>query len=814
MGSQPTIEIIEFQLQEFCESCLELLSGQAARGSVLTDLLPSFPRSLEACGQVIDHVTKEFDSWKQKSQQLVRLAALHCGTDSSGLIAGLERISQESTRVISALECLMGKPDGDVIALSDIAESTVTDSDETTYVNPFDYHLKRFCTAVLVLLHAGPNDSSVLAQTMPSLYAMFAACGTVTLAQLRAELNVSRTTTEQLLQFADAHCDQALNRLEERVRQAQDCAERLISAVESLAWSAPSVVRKTSGLTTGSSDGVIESSPTESAATESDSAEAQRLYHLAIQSHQRQDFRTAETLYSEAIRLDSNLRLAWLQRGRIRMLNSNAHLAVADLTQSIRLFAADPLALRWRGDALAICGHFDASLKDYDHSLKIIPESTIVRYNRAVVLRMMGRLESAWSEFEKFLEQRTNRAGAHLNRGLICLSRGDSEKAILEFEAALAIQPGLPEAIERLSQLGVDVALAKASKPTPTAKFRPLKKGNPKPAESHRKSVTDPRPSASDIRHTQELPVEVVAESPDNMSDADLDNLAIAVLSDSEPDHESQGESQSSRTEVSKADSMATKVSTAATVPVTSALPSGAERSAAEMAAALATRTARTEILQPAQTSIEVRCPGCHGLNYIRWERLQPGKAMSCRRCSCHFAVQEDGTLVQMVRNRRGQWSQFRNRFAIGTDRRIVAVIAAVAVLMAIMWLRPQSYDNRIPEDPGYPTELEPRAKLFTLAWLKGDFRTMRQLTDEVQSQELHLWAMDNPAPVIAFPATLERDATFNVQIVNATPPNARVQVHIDGLRIQRGQPVSDLAQNWRQDGERWIFQPVGRSNL
>ena len=119
-----------------------------------------------------------------------------------------------------------------------------------------------------------------------------------------------------------------------------------------------------------------------------------RLYELGVQSHRRQDVRTAETLYTAALKLDGELRLAWLQRGRIRLLGGNANLAVADLTRALQLFADDPTTIHWRGDALAMSGRLEDALADYNRSLEMLPESTIVRYNRAVVLRMLGRFES------------------------------------------------------------------------------------------------------------------------------------------------------------------------------------------------------------------------------------------------------------------------------------------------------------------------------------------------------------------------------------------------------------------------------------
>jgi phage FluMu protein Com len=292
--------------------------------------------------------------------------------------------------------------------------------------------------------------------------------------------------------------------------------------------------------------------------------------------------------------------------------------------------------------------------------------------------------------------------------------------------------------------------------------------------------------------------------------------MAVAVLSEADSIPELEKSTSSSMSGGPNAASSATAEQMSATMAsVVAAQPASGAGTASGVAARLASRTpSRSDASQSALASIEIRCPECQGLNSIRWERLQPGKAFVCRRCSCHFAVQSDGTLVRMVQNRRGQWNELRDRFDMWKDRRILATVASVIVLAAIVFFRPLNADNSIPEDPDYPQELEPRAKLFTLAWMKGDFRTLRQLTDADQSQELHLWAMDNPAPVVESPATMERDATLNVEIVKAKPPLAQVQVRIDGLQIKRGHPVSELALDWKQDGERWIFQPVPRPKI
>lgn len=800
MASQLTNIPVEVHLQEFCEACLELLAGPNSYGSILTDVLPSLGRVLRSCGRARLPLDSELREWKSKSSQVIRMAKLHCGDGSAGLVVSLDQVAQEATQAISAL-CRLGEI-SDVVLLSEEDGGQPVVVNEGTPVTTFEGPLREFCEAILNLLELGPGSSSVLPQTMPSLPRIFSACNSVALARLRAELNVSRTTSEQLMQFAGAHDGSAAAQLQARVQEAQDQADRVICSMELLA--AASENRK-------QGDGFHQRGVRDSAdssTTDGDAPNAQTCYQLAVQSHQRQDLKTAETLYTEAVRLDESIRLAWLQRGRIRLLNGHASSAAADLTRALQLFADDPITVRWRGDAYSMCGRLEEALQDYDRSLEMMPESTVVRYNRAVVLRLMGRLDLAWSELTVILDGRSNLPGAYLNRGLICLARQQAPQAIVEFQAALVLQPGLQEAIDHLNELGVTTEEPLGHRDSPVVKPEPMAD---KPDRVVKTETAAPRPRRkarkTPLVSNAQLPVTISSESLPTPAE---DELAVTLLSETSIELLSEAATDETPLPASSSDSIPLVVEPKQ--PAAGDTVNAAD-TAADIVAGRPVRTPNPS--SPAGISIELRCPGCGGLNSIRTEKLQPGKAITCRRCVCHFSVQADGTLVQLVKNKRGGWSIYREPVEYWKDRRILGSVAAVLLLVGMLFLfRPANGDSVIAEDPSYPQELEPRAKMFTLAWLKGDFRTMRQLSDSVQHRELFLWAMDHPIPVLASPATLERDATFNVEIINANHPNARVHVRIDGLRIARGDPLQLISQEWRQDGDRWIFQPSGKNNL
>jgi tetratricopeptide (TPR) repeat protein len=780
---------VEFHFREFCEACLELLGKPNAHHSILTDVLPSLARVLRECGRTKLPLVAELAEWKQKSQQVTRMAQLHCGADSAGLIASLSQVSVVATSAIDALSRMGSTPQSDVVPLLDDLGASTSEGE----VSPaFEASLWEFCDAVLTLIESGPDGSSILPQTTPSLHRIFGTCTPIALARLRAELNVSRTTSEQLMQFAGAHHETAAMQLQARVQLAQDQANRLICALELLASAADGRMDGTDSRDRSTIDmGVPQIS-------DGSPQSADVYYQLANQSYQRQDLRTAETLYSEALRLDDKLRLAWLQRGRIRLLGGSATQAVTDLTRALQLFSDDPLTLRWRADAFSMCGRLEEALKDYELSLKMMPESVVARYNRAVVLRLTGRFALASSELTAMLKHRSCVAGARLNLGLIRLAQEQTQQAIKDFQAALAAQPGLQEAIKHLSDLGIDIqepAVDPAQQVI--SKTTPAKEPSVKPVS--RKSTRRARPTVTANRLTEKP--SSATESTVSDPTSSFDDLAVTLLSETSIDSITDEGSPTPIPEIS----------------IDEPLPIRARATASEIEpvpAVAVTGSPTRPAGQAPQMSIDIRCPACEGLNTIRADMLQPGKAITCKRCVRHFSVQADGSLVRVIKSKKGKWSKHEERWEWWKDRRLIGAAASILLIAGLFWLRPSPVDGYIAEDPSYPKELEPRAKLFTLAWLKGDYKTMRQLSDAVQSRELFVWAMDHPIPVLASPATLERDATVDVEILGANPPNASVHIRIDGLRIARGDAVRSLTQEWKQEGERWIFLPAGRSNL
>ena len=786
-------------MREFCEAVLELLPRGTTDGSVLADLLPSLVQTLSDCCDPSVPLRAELQAWEERSDQLTRLASLHCGDDAEGLIQNLGRVRRQADRAIVEIEALRSIPKTD-------AAEKPTNAAET--------HLQSLCEAVLDLMQAGPDHGSVLFQTIPSFIQSFIGCDPIAFTQLRAELQASEASADQLMLLAAMHCGDAAGDLQQKVKRSQARAARVIDTLETLHLAAYAADTNVAEQQTTFS--VPEVSHRDRAPYKN-RERAHGFYQLASRCHQQQDFVTAERLYSETLLLDHNHRLAYLHRGRIRLQRGKAEKAIADFTQALGLQEDDPLAFGWRGDALSLCGRFGDALADYDRSLKLFPDNTMVRYNRAVVLRQKGNLDQAWTELEHLLRLKPHSAPLYLNRGLICLERGQREQAIQEFQTAVSYQPDSQEAIDRLKELGVAVAEARAKQnsepPEPDKKVTRPKKGQAQRRnESREPPPDDDTPVPSPTRHANdELALELLSDSPEVETKPCQVTASVS----------SAAESQTFATKKSHSDHKTTATSPQPSLSLSlSSSPASTESSLPIPMPSVSNTAVQNDSeikgeASSANCNIEIQCPACDGRSSVRWDRLKAGQILGCPKCGRYFTSTPDGSLAVVTKNRRGKADISRVQPAQWKEYRLIASIMVAALLIGGAIFTLPLRQTTVRDDALFPRELEPRSKVFALAWLKGDFKTMRQLTDPIQASNLFLWCMENPTPAVKVPATLERDVKFKIVVMSSAPPTTHVQVKFDGLQVAQGTTVSELPPlAWKQDGESWLFQPTFRGRL
>jgi tetratricopeptide (TPR) repeat protein len=613
---------------------------------------------------------------------------------------------------------------------------------------------REFCDRVCAVHQASAPAGSVLRGAVPALVQFFGECGASGLNQLHLDRQAWGARAAQLAHLAGTFSRDEAAELCAQLDRTRSQADRLLNALgrlQSGGGASESGSAEVARVDSAFIDLVSETSVPDPVEPDVEQ-QAAALCAQADGCYRNDDLKGAENLYSEALRLDDRAGRAWLRRGRLRLLRRAAELAIDDLSRAIELNVETAQACAWRADAHVLAGRLEAALADYERSLKAAPDNFVVRYNRAVALRQHGLLDAALAECDELVGVNPDYAPLYLNRGLIWQARRERERAIAEFRTALRLRPDWNDVRDRLKQLGAPRASAGNGSATPAA--------------------------ASAERSTRR-PLAARTVSRAASSESTEDDLALQLL-----------------------------VADQDTAPRSAALPPLARRPASEESdpAPPAANAPAPESGDPLDRfSLEFTCPGCGDISKVRWNRLQRGKVLSCPSCRRTFAAGGDGRLTEVFKTRAGRWKTTR-RLPRAAMYRLIGGVVAACVVGALLWPGLTSSPR---EDDGLPLQLEPRARTFALAWLKGDVRTMRRLTPADQASQLFVWCMDNPPPTSRNPGDLERQVHVTVTILPSMSDSmARVEIHIDGLEVSRGRARSSLMLSWRQDGETWVFQP------
>jgi tetratricopeptide (TPR) repeat protein len=795
---------LESHLRKLCDAILELLPDEKRPGSVLKEVLPSLIPVICSCLPSTSEIRRELEAWEHRSAQLIRLATMHSSNGAAEFQARLERTTLLANRAIESIEFLKGwMRDAD----SASAQRGSIDSADSAGSSSFpsaESHLRELCLGLEGLLQTSPDHGSVLSQVIPSLAHLFVDCDDSCLEQLKAERRAYEVSAIQLLEIAATLSIHAANELRQRVARSLASAARAIRSLEAM--------RTTTGPGNGASDDRGDSDVSElipgtqqppvEAVGESDRARAEDLYAEAGRYQQQRDYEAAERLFTEALRFDPSFRLAYLHRGRVRLHLRQPAQAIVDLDAAIRLSSDDSLGFGSRGDALVLCGRFQDAIADYSRALELRPDNRVVRYNRAVAFRQAGNLSEAWDELALLVEIEPDNAALYLNRGMICVARGERHAAIREYRKAVSLQPDSIEATERLWEL----QRAKQSESKTDSQVPDLG------GQSDREVQVDDGdipliPLGGPERISDDAISQILTDdsipsaspSPDRTARTQSLNAAVTagdqVIPVEEANSERQRTSKSRPGEATKSQEGVVSQSTQATV----------NSARQHQSSGIVDRQSNPDVESESGYQITIQCPSCQSPSSVRWDRLQSGKVLACRRCGGGFTSEEDGTLLSVEKGADGKWRRMIRRPTPWHKLRWVqgsVLSGLLAVTLLFLLTRP----TRITE-PELPEDLEPRAKLFAEAWLKKDYRIIRRLTHPAEGPQLFAWHKKHPAP------ELKQKPKIAVEVISDEPPVATLIVRLDGFKAADGSP-RELALDWKEQNGQWLFLPTSETRL
>jgi hypothetical protein len=208
--------------------------------------------------------------------------------------------------------------------------------------------------------------------------------------------------------------------------------------------------------------------------------------------------------------------------------------------------------------------------------------------------------------------------------------------------------------------------------------------------------------------------------------------------------------------------------------------------------------------------ALRVVCPTCGAGGAIRWDRL--GRLHICRGCSRTFRVDPGGGLVEIIRTKDNKWvdraahtaRSTRSRLLRFVGRRLLPALGLAAAVLLAVWLSSRPATS---SEVALPRELEPRAELFTRAWLKKDWAKMRLVVTPGEDRALYRWSVRHPPPAARSGANpADQDVPIEVTVLSTQAQKARVQVRIRGPDGPSGKGASEWVQFWEERGGTWFF--------
>lgn len=155
--------------------------------------------------------------------------------------------------------------------------------------------------------------------------------------------------------------------------------------------------------------------------------------------------------YREAIRLDSDSKIAHNNLGNALLLLGRLDDAALHLEKAIQIDSAYAVAITNLGNVLRTRGDVDEAIAHYRRSLTIDPDIAKTHSNLGIALRSKGKVEEAIGHYRRALALDPDFDDAHYNLGNALQSQGKLDDAIRHYRMALRLRPEFPEACNNLA---------------------------------------------------------------------------------------------------------------------------------------------------------------------------------------------------------------------------------------------------------------------------------------------------------------------------------------------------------------------------
>jgi tetratricopeptide (TPR) repeat protein len=165
-----------------------------------------------------------------------------------------------------------------------------------------------------------------------------------------------------------------------------------------------------------------------------------------LSGEQTQVYDRAIEDYTDALRLDGNNAVIYLNRGEAYTQKADYDPAIADFNQAIRLNPNYARAYISRGLTYNYKGDGDKAIADYNQAIKVDPNDAAAYHNRGGVYNDKKDYDRAIADYTQAIRLNPNYASSYNGRGFVYYSKGDNDRAIADYNQAIRLDPNIVNA--------------------------------------------------------------------------------------------------------------------------------------------------------------------------------------------------------------------------------------------------------------------------------------------------------------------------------------------------------------------------------
>ena len=169
-------------------------------------------------------------------------------------------------------------------------------------------------------------------------------------------------------------------------------------------------------------------------------------FALAVQNHQKNNFKVAENLYKKILKTNPNHASSHNNLGLILHAYKDLQQARDCYEKAIAIESNYVNAYNNLGLVLKELGERKKAIDNYEKAIEINPNFAQTHNNLGIVFKELGENQKAKSCFQKAIQINPNYAGAYLNLGNVVKELGEYEQAKSLYQKAIAIDPKFSKA--------------------------------------------------------------------------------------------------------------------------------------------------------------------------------------------------------------------------------------------------------------------------------------------------------------------------------------------------------------------------------